>query len=79
MTERAQKAEPGADPVHVAIRDLQKSYEDSAVLRGVTFDIFRGEINVIIGGSGGGGRRRRASGSPGTYSITRYAVASVSP
>ena len=54
MTDRAQKVDPNADPVHVAIRDLQKAYEDAPVLRGVTFDIFRGEINVIIGGSGAG-------------------------
>jgi phospholipid/cholesterol/gamma-HCH transport system ATP-binding protein len=54
MTDPAQKVDVNADPVHVAIRDLKKAYEDAPVLRGVTLDIFRGEINVIIGGSGAG-------------------------
>lgn len=54
MTERAQKADPNADPVHIAIRDLQKGYDGVLVLRGVTLDIHRGQINVIIGGSGAG-------------------------
>jgi phospholipid/cholesterol/gamma-HCH transport system ATP-binding protein len=38
----------------VAARDLQKSYGENHVLRGVTFDALRGLINVIIGGSGAG-------------------------
>lgn len=54
MTDRAQKVDPNADPIHIAIRDLQKSYDDSIVLRGVTLDVLRGQINVIIGGSGAG-------------------------
>jgi phospholipid/cholesterol/gamma-HCH transport system ATP-binding protein len=54
MTDRAQKADPNADPIHIAIRDLQKGYDGAAVLRGVTLDIHRGQINVIIGGSGAG-------------------------
>ncbi len=54
MTVRAQKADLDADPIHIAIRDLVKSYDDSLVLRGVTLDIHRGQINVIIGGSGAG-------------------------
>lgn len=54
MTEQAKKADPNADPVHIAIRDLQKAYDHSPVLRGVTLDIQRGLINVIIGGSGAG-------------------------
>jgi phospholipid/cholesterol/gamma-HCH transport system ATP-binding protein len=54
MTDRAQKLDPGADPIHVAIRDLQKGYDGVPVLRGVTLDVYRGQINVIIGGSGAG-------------------------
>ena len=50
----ASKTEAELDPIHVRVIDLHKSYGDSEVLKGVTFDIFRGEINVIIGGSGAG-------------------------
>lgn len=42
------------DPVQVAVRGVEKAYDGQPVLRGVTFDIFRGAINVIIGGSGAG-------------------------
>lgn len=42
------------DPVHVRVLDLRKSYDGHQVLRGVTFDVQRGEINVVIGGSGAG-------------------------
>jgi len=42
------------DPIHVRIVDLKKSYGPVEVLRGVTFDVHRGEINVVIGGSGAG-------------------------
>jgi phospholipid/cholesterol/gamma-HCH transport system ATP-binding protein len=49
------KAAPAAkDPVHVRVRGLKKRYADTEVLRGVGFDILRGQINVIIGGSGAG-------------------------
>lgn len=50
------KSEAGAaaDPVHVRVVDLRKSYDGAPVLRGVTLDILRGQINVIIGGSGAG-------------------------
>lgn len=59
---RKKKREPAAEaerearesPVHIRIRDLKKSYGGTPVLRGVTFDILRGQINVIIGGSGAG-------------------------
>jgi phospholipid/cholesterol/gamma-HCH transport system ATP-binding protein len=42
------------DPVHVRVVDLKKSYGDHVVLDGVTFDIYRGLTNVIVGGSGSG-------------------------
>ncbi|AKF05811.1 ABC transporter ATP-binding protein [Sandaracinus amylolyticus] len=42
------------DPIQVRIVDLKKSYEGVEVLRGVTFDVHRGKINVVIGGSGAG-------------------------
>ena len=43
-----------ADPVHIRVRDMKKAYDGSPVLKGVSFDILRGQINVIIGGSGAG-------------------------
>lgn len=43
-----------SDPIHVRIRELRKSYDGIEVLRGVTFDVWRGKINVVIGGSGAG-------------------------
>ncbi len=54
--ERASRASEGPeeDPIHVAIRDLEKGYDGVPVLRGVTLDVIRGQINVIIGGSGAG-------------------------
>ncbi len=40
--------------VHMRVSDLQKGYGDHQVLKGVTFDVFRGQNNVIIGASGSG-------------------------
>jgi len=48
------KAAAEADPVHVKIRALRKSYDGAVILKGLDFDIHRGEINIIIGGSGAG-------------------------
>lgn len=48
------KAAATPDPIHVRVIDLKKSYDGTEVLRGVSFDIHRGVINVIIGGSGAG-------------------------
>jgi len=42
------------DPIQIRIRDVEKSYGDHQVLRGVTFEIHRGITNVIIGASGAG-------------------------
>lgn len=36
------------------VRDLRKSYGDVEVLKGVSFDVLRGRVNVIIGASGAG-------------------------
>ncbi|MBX3274457.1 MAG: ABC transporter ATP-binding protein [Sandaracinaceae bacterium] len=47
-------AEAAADPIHVRVRALRKGYDGVDVLTGVDLDVFRGEINVIIGGSGAG-------------------------
>jgi phospholipid/cholesterol/gamma-HCH transport system ATP-binding protein len=46
--------QPGLDPVHVRIIDVRKRYGDYEVLKGVTFDVYRGLTNVIIGASGSG-------------------------
>jgi phospholipid/cholesterol/gamma-HCH transport system ATP-binding protein len=40
--------------VHIRCRDLQKSFRDKAVLRGVTLDVRSGETLVVLGGSGSG-------------------------
>ena len=43
-----------ADPVHIRVRDVHKSYGAHHVLKGLSFDIHRGKTNVIIGPSGSG-------------------------
>lgn len=45
---------PGRGPVHLRVVDLHKSYGEHAVLQGVTFDVYRGSINMILGASGSG-------------------------
>jgi phospholipid/cholesterol/gamma-HCH transport system ATP-binding protein len=42
------------DPVHVRVREVAKTYAGHAVLKNVSFDIYRGKTNVIIGASGSG-------------------------
>jgi phospholipid/cholesterol/gamma-HCH transport system ATP-binding protein len=42
------------DPVHVRVVDVTKSYGETSILKGVTFDIHRGVTNVIVGASGSG-------------------------
>lgn len=39
---------------HLRVIDLHKSYGDNHVLRGITFDAFRGKTNMILGKSGSG-------------------------
>jgi phospholipid/cholesterol/gamma-HCH transport system ATP-binding protein len=39
---------------HVAVRDLTMAYGDFVIQRDLTFDIYRGDIFVIMGGSGCG-------------------------
>lgn len=48
------KPQAALDPIHVRVIDLKKSYDGVEVLRGVTFDVQRGKINIVIGGSGAG-------------------------
>lgn len=43
-----------AIPVTISARDVWKSYEGHAVLRGVSLEVAAGETQVIIGGSGEG-------------------------
>jgi len=45
---------PEGKQVLIAIRDLHKGFGNRHVLRGVGFDIYRGETLAIIGGSGSG-------------------------
>lgn len=42
------------DPVHLRIEDVHKSYGDHHVLKGLTFEIHRSKVNMIIGPSGSG-------------------------
>jgi phospholipid/cholesterol/gamma-HCH transport system ATP-binding protein len=44
----------GKDPIHVRVRDVKKSYDGNEILKGVSFDMYRGLTNVIIGASGSG-------------------------
>ena len=48
------KAVADADPLHMRMVELRKSYGTHEVLKGITFDVFRGLTNVIIGASGSG-------------------------
>ena len=41
-------------PVHLRVVDVHKRYGDHEVLKGVTFDVYRGMINMIVGVSGSG-------------------------
>jgi len=41
-------------PVAVRVDQVRKSYGDAVVLRGVCFDVLRGQCNVLIGASGSG-------------------------
>ncbi|MET0341006.1 MAG: ATP-binding cassette domain-containing protein [Polyangiales bacterium] len=45
---------PSQDPVHVRIVDLKKTYGGTPILKGVTFEMYRGLTNVILGASGSG-------------------------
>jgi phospholipid/cholesterol/gamma-HCH transport system ATP-binding protein len=51
---KTEAPKPEDDIVHVRVRDLHKSYDGSEVLKGLSLDILRGQINVVIGGSGAG-------------------------
>ncbi|HEY6881054.1 MAG TPA: ATP-binding cassette domain-containing protein [Polyangiales bacterium] len=42
------------DPVHVRVRGLCKSYGDHAVLSGLSLDVYRHAMNVVLGVSGCG-------------------------
>jgi phospholipid/cholesterol/gamma-HCH transport system ATP-binding protein len=47
-------SDPPAVPVKIAVRDVWKSYDGHAVLRGLSLEVAPGEIQVIVGGSGEG-------------------------
>ena len=42
----------------IEVKDLRKAFGENEVLTGITTDIKRGEVVVIIGPSGSGLRRR---------------------
>jgi len=54
MNDAAPELSPSDDPVHVRVVDLKKSYNGNPILKGLTFEMFRGETNVILGASGSG-------------------------
>ena len=41
-------------PVIIQVRDLVARYGEDTILDGISFDVYRGEILVIVGGSGCG-------------------------
>ncbi len=52
--ESAVLEEARADPVHVKVRGVHKTYGKHHVLKGIDFDILRKKTNVVIGPSGSG-------------------------
>ncbi|HEY6878960.1 MAG TPA: ATP-binding cassette domain-containing protein [Polyangiales bacterium] len=50
----ASHIDPTRDEIHVRVRDLKKSYGNTVILKGLTFDMRRGLTNVILGASGSG-------------------------
>ena len=50
----APEASEGKTPIHIALKDVRKSFGSKHVLNGVNLDIPRGQSVVIIGGSGTG-------------------------
>jgi phospholipid/cholesterol/gamma-HCH transport system ATP-binding protein len=54
MSEEIVSAEPPQHSVRVDIKGLRKSYAGTQVLKGIDFDVKRGEIFVIMGPSGSG-------------------------
>jgi len=38
----------------IKIKDLQKSFDDHDVLKGISFEVGKGEVFALVGGSGGG-------------------------
>ena len=47
-------SDPALQSVNVQVRDLRKSYGGQRVLKGITFQVERGEVFVIMGPSGSG-------------------------
>ena len=52
--EAARRARGPDDAVCIRVVDLHKSYGTNQVLRGISLEVERGQINVVIGGSGAG-------------------------
>ena len=38
----------------IKIKDLQKSFDDHDVLKGISLEVGKGEVFALVGGSGGG-------------------------
>jgi polar amino acid transport system ATP-binding protein len=55
MTESQNPADtPAGNDVVVLLRDVHKSFANLEVLKGITFEVKRGEVTVLIGPSGSG-------------------------
>ena len=54
LQQGAAAGEPGSHEPIISVRDLVVKYGDREVLKGISFDVYRGENFVILGGSGGG-------------------------
>jgi phospholipid/cholesterol/gamma-HCH transport system ATP-binding protein len=52
--EAAAETSAQEDEIHVRIRDLKKTYGTFEILKGLTFEMYRGQTNVILGASGSG-------------------------
>lgn len=67
---------PNGDPVHVRVRGLRKAYGEHVVLEDVSFDIYRGAMNVILGISGCGSSSSLSS--PKSSPLRRDAFSAIS-
>lgn len=49
-----QGSKPGGGDVHIALKGIEMSYGDLVIQHDLTFDIYRGEVFIVMGASGCG-------------------------